>query len=177
MKITRQWAMPSPDTFSIKPIGELLDRWLLGRSAIIDPFSRNSSRANLTNDLNSDTSATHHLDAVEWLDMLIRDGQEMKIAAALLDPPYSPRQIAECYKGVGRKIGMKDTQSAVLYSECKDRMARLLVSGGVAITCGWNSQGFGLNRGFTMHEILLVACGGAHNDYIVTVETKNECFL
>ena len=40
------------------------------------------------------------------------------------------------------------------------------------ITCGWNSNGFGKNRGFEIIEILLVAHGQHRNDTIVTVERK-----
>lgn len=93
--------------------------------------------------------------------------------AALLDPPYSPRQMSEAYKNAGRKVGMNETQNGRLYKECKDRLSLLLRLGGVAITCGWNSNGFGIGRGFRLEEILLVPCGAAHNDYIITVEAKD----
>lgn len=43
---------------------------------------------------------------------------------------------------------------------------------GLAISCGWNSGGFGKMLGFEIVEILLVAHGGNHNDTIVTVERK-----
>ena len=80
--------------------------------------------------------------------------------------------MSEAYKNAGRKVGMQETQNARLYKECKDRMARLLKPGGIAICCGWNSMGFGLTRGFEMLEVLLVTHGAAHNDTIVTVERK-----
>lgn len=44
--------------------------------------------------------------------------------------------------------------------------------GGYAISFGWNSNGFGKNRGFEVIEILLVSHGGHHNDTICTVEMK-----
>ena len=170
--IRRVWSMPSADTFSIKPIRELLDRWLVGCNEVVDPFARNTKRGTWTNDLDVSTDAQFHLDAIEFLDMLLDRGLAETFDAALLDPPYSPRQCSESYKNAGRKVGMRETQIARIYAECKDRMTRLLKPRGVAITCGWNSMGFGLNRGFQMHEILLVACGGAHHDYLVTVETR-----
>ena len=64
---------------------DLLDRWLDGRSVIVDPFARNCSRGTITNDLDPETQATHHSDAVEFLDMLIEDGIEAD--AVILDPP------------------------------------------------------------------------------------------
>jgi len=42
----------------------------------------------------------------------------------------------------------------------------------VGYCCGWDSNGFGKNRGFELIELLLVCHGGRHNDTIVTVERK-----
>lgn len=172
MKFSRQWHMPNPNTFSIKPIADLLNRWLMECEVIVDPFARDAKFATHTNDLSPEFDVDHHMDAVEYLQMLLDDGMESQFDAALLDPPYSPRQMSEAYKGVGMKVGREGTQNARLYKACKDRMTKLLKQGGVAITCGWNSGGFGKTRGFRMEEVLLVPCGGAHNDYIVTAEIK-----
>jgi hypothetical protein len=46
VQITRAWAMPCSETFSIKPIRELLNRWLDGCEVIIDPFARNAEVGN-----------------------------------------------------------------------------------------------------------------------------------
>jgi hypothetical protein len=54
----------------------------------------------------------------------------------------------------------------------KDALHERLKRGGVAVCCGWNSSGFGVGRGYRLTDVLLVAHGGAHNDTIVTVETK-----
>ena len=166
--MSRMWAMPSPDTFSIEPIAALLDRWLpKPPSVILDPFARNSNRGTHTNDLNPETTAASHMDAVDWLESL-----NVQADALLFDPPYSPRQITECYSSVGRAVGMKETQSAVLYRSVKDSADRLLKVGAVAICFGWNSMGMGMGGAWRMDEILLVPHGGAHNDTIVTVEVK-----
>jgi len=170
---SRVWCMPNSNTFSIKPINDLLKRYLvpLSGGVIIDPFARNSSWGTITNDLNPKTEATHHLEATEFLDKLISEG-ETEADAVLLDPPYSPRQISECYKKIGRSVSATDTQNARLYKQCKDKLTKLLKPGGIAITFGWNSGGFGKTRGFKIVEILLVPHGAAHNDTIVTVEIK-----
>lgn len=169
---SRVWSMPCPDTFSIPPIAALAGRWMVGQS--LDPFARNSSIATITNDLNPNTDALFHEDAVEFLDRMLAELGPESFDTVLLDPPYSPRQISEVYQLVGRAVTMADTQNARLYKNCKDRMASLLKPDGVAITCGWNSSGFGVGREFVLREVLLVPCGGAHNDYIVTVETKGQ---
>lgn len=160
--ISREWAMPSPATFSIPPISKLLDRWLTGRETVIDPFAGDSLRGTIRNDLRNGMEATAFLDSLSRL----------QVDAVLFDPPYSPRQISEAYKSIGLAVGMKETQNGRLYKDVKDRLHRLLKPGGIAICCGWNSAGFGKVRGYEFREILLVAHGGAHNDTIITVEQR-----
>lgn len=159
--------MGNPETFSLPPVSALLDKYINGALVIVDPFARNSSRGTITNDLNPEMSAQYHMMAEEFV-------EHIQVAAdvVLFDPPYSPRQIAECYQQIGRKCGTQDTQNARLYKRVKDGLDRMLKPGGIAICCGWNSMGFGLTRGYEMLEILLVPHGAAHNDTIVTVERK-----
>lgn len=169
IKFHRAWAMPNAETFSIKPIGALVQRFLRESMVSVDPFSRNKTWATFTNPT---TQADNHVDAREFLLNLQKAG--VMVDLVLFDPPYSPRQISECYQAVGRKVGMKDTQSAVLYSECRNLIKDLVAPDGIVISCGWNTVGMGINRGFELLEILLVCHGGAHNDTIVTVERKTE---
>ena len=56
--------------------------------------------------------------------------------------------------------------------DIKDILSRKVRLDGKAICFGWNSMGFGIQRGFKMERILLVPHGGPHNDTIVTVERK-----
>lgn len=164
--------MPSRWTFSISPIASLLDEVLAGCKVVVDPFCGRSTLATHRNDL-----AETGLTANEWLDGLIADG--IRADAVILDPPYSPRQISECYAGIGRKATTKDTQNSKLYADAIERLDKLLIPGGAAVRCGWNSVGFGKTRGYAMERILMVSHGGAHNDTIVTVERKGveQCRL
>ena len=173
MKFKREFAMPNAETFSIAPISRLLDRWLspeIESPVIVDPFARNSARGTVTNDLNPATGAQFHLLAESFVANHVPN---CSADAVLFDPPYSPRQIAECYQQVGRPCSTQDTQNARLYKLVKDGLDRMLKVGGIAICCGWNSMGFGIGRGYEMLEILLVPHGAAHNDTIVTVERKS----
>lgn len=162
--IRRVWAMPSADTFSVSPIGEFVRKYLKGIS--VDPFARNSRLATHTNDLNPSTAADHHMDAVHFLEML--SSERVKADCIILDPPYSPRQISECYTAAGLKAGMRDTQNAVLYARVRRAALRLCNVGTIILSFGWNSAGMG--KGFKTEEILLVAHGGAHNDTICLAE-------
>lgn len=166
---TREFAMGNAETFSLGPVSRLLDRYLGAADIIVDPFARNSNRGNVTNDLNPTTNAEFHMLAEEFVQNHVGDGEADVV---LFDPPYSPRQIAECYQQVGRIASAQDTQNARLYKRVKDGLDRMLKHGGIAICCGWNSMGFGVGRGYEMLEILLVPHGAAHNDTIVTVEIK-----
>jgi hypothetical protein len=168
MIFSRQFSMPNPNTFTMHPVARLLDKWLAERSCIVDPFARDSQWATLRNDLNPKTDAEYHLPAEDFLEALA----DASADAVLFDPPYSPRQISECYQNIGLPCGAKDTQNARLYKAVKDQIHRIIKPGGLVICCGWNSMGMGTGRGYSMLEILLVPHGGAHNDTIVTVERK-----
>lgn len=43
----------------------------------------------------------------------------------LFDPPYSPKQIKECYEGVGLKVTQAMTQST-FYSNQKKEISRIV---------------------------------------------------
>ena len=89
----------------------------------------------------------------------------------LFDPPYSPRQVSECYKKLGKTVNMQTTQASY-WGDMKKEIARTLNPSGVCITFGWNSGGIGKKYGMDIEEVLLVAHGGWHNDTIITVDRK-----
>lgn len=64
--IYREWAMPNKNTFSIKPIKELILSEKTG-GLWIDPFANTNKLANITNDLNTDYDTDFHLDALDFL--------------------------------------------------------------------------------------------------------------
>ncbi len=168
LKISRAWAMPNKNTFSIKPISELIERWQKKVDGFwFDPFCGNNKYANYTNDLNPNVKADCHLDALQFLKRMCNQNNYN----AYFDPPYSPRQISECYHNVGIKTNMETTQSS-WYSNIKDEISRLIPIEGIVISASWNTNGMGLKRGFEIQEILIVAHGGWHNDTLVTVERK-----
>ena len=179
MNISRTWAMPNSETFSIKPIKELVGRYIDyldlhsgvtgGTKLIVDPFVRNSPFKHqcTSNDLDPDIKADYHMDALEFL----KDFYDGGVDLLLFDPPYSPRQVSECYKKMDKTVNMQTTQSS-FWGNLKKEVERVLAPKGVVITCGWNSGGVGKTLGFMIEEILLVPHGGWHNDTIITVERK-----
>jgi hypothetical protein len=169
MLISREWAMPSADTFTIKPLGEIVKKYLAGVS--VDPFARNNDWATYTNDLNPETSAQYHMDAVGFLNMLA--GKGVKADVILFDPPYSSRQVKEVYAGIGRKFGKEDNQNSIRWTAEREACLQLCKPGTIVLSFGWNSTGMGNKRGFEKVEILLVNHGSAHNDTICVVERFN----
>ena len=160
-KFSIAWCMPSKWTFSMPPVSQFLDRWLDGCDVVADPFSGRSTRASLRNDLGF--GGIHAEDFCKSLD-------EASCDAVLFDPPYSPRQISECYKSIGLKAAMADTQNGALYARVRAPLLRALKPGGIALSFGWQSSGFG--RALTTLEVLLVQHGGAHNDTICVAQRK-----
>lgn len=161
--------MPNRNTFRVKPIRELISNYLNG-GIWIDPFARDSifkEKCTFTNDLNPNFKNTHNLEALEFLKLM----DDESCDGILFDPPYSSRQLKECYADIGRDVFSEDTNGS-FYSRKKDEIARIIRPGGVCISFCWNSSGMGMKRGFKIVEVMLV-CHGSHiNDTIVTVERK-----
>ena len=133
--MNRVWAMPSRWTFTIKPIAELLSRYVGDGKDWIDPFAGMYSPAEFTNDLNPESSAQFHLEATEFLRLL----GGSKYSGILFDPPYSLRQVKEVYQHIGRKV----TGLELGFGFERDLIQKLVAPGGLAISFGWNSIGMG----------------------------------
>ena len=137
--------MPNKNTFQITCISDLIasygDSW-------IDPFPD-----------------PYKEEALDYLSRFLNGS----VDRVLFDPPYSPRQLKECYQSNGQSL--HDATSSV-WKKWKDAIARVIKSGGYCISFGWSTNGLGKNRGFEIIEILLVAHGGNHNDTIAVVEKK-----
>ena len=168
MKMQRVWAMPSAWTFTIKPIKELLAEEI-SDGLWCDPFAGENSPAQVTNDINPERPAEHHMDAIAFL----RSQPDARYDGILLDPPYSKRQISEHYQAAGVRVTGWHTSSGWM-KEIKDEANRICRSGAKVICFGWNSMGMGVSRGYALARLLLVAHGGTHNDTIVTVEIKQQ---
>lgn len=170
MEINRVWAMPNKNTFDIKPIKELILKYMdtLSEGAtIVDPFANKNKLATITNDLDPQYDTDYHMEATDFLKMLDDKSSDM----LLYDSPFSPRQLSECYKQFGLSVNMQTTQASY-WSNQKKEIGRIVKPNGIVVTCGWNSGGIGKKYGFEIVEILLVPHGGWHNDTIVTVEKK-----
>jgi hypothetical protein len=167
MAMSRVWAMPNSDTFDVEPIHNFVWKYLHQANVSIDPFARNKRWTTYTNDLDPATEAESHLDAEEFLRSLA--DKNVKADLVLFDPPYSPREIVECYQSIGLSV-TKAGQNGALYARVRAAIKPILADDAIVLSFGWNSCGMG--QGFQMEEIMLVAHGGAHNDTICIAERR-----
>ena len=128
MKLSRVWTMPNKNTFSIKPINHLIDTYLFDNILSIDPFANNSKLAKITNDIDTQYDTDYHLDALDFLKIF----DDKSIELVLYDPPYSPRQVSESYKKLGKTVDMQTTQASY-WSKQKKEIARIVKKDGIVI--------------------------------------------
>ena len=174
MLINREWAMPNSKTFKIIPITKLILRYVKADYIVIDPFANEHSIKDLLNckqyicnDLDEEYNTDYHLEAQKFMQLF----DDNSIDMVLYDPPYSSRQVKECYNKLNRTVTMTDTNSGY-FTQFKKEISRVLKPNGICITCCWNTNGIGKKYNFEIIEILDVAHGGMHNDTLVTVERK-----
>lgn len=158
--------MPNKHTFQIPAVERLLKRYVRQAAAWVDPFAnRNHRWSKWTNDINPNADTTHNMDALDFLEFVAPGPSNV-----LFDPPYTLRQVKECYDGHG--LALTQHESRYFYSDVKDAISRVVPPHGYVISFGYNSNGMGRARGFELVEVLLIPHGGNHHDTIVTVEKK-----
>lgn len=177
MEIKRAWSMPNKNTFDIKPIKELIMKYVsmfehssdVYDYVSIDPFSNSNRIAKITNDLDTQYKCDFNMDALDFLKKFDNNSVDL----IFFDPPYSPRQVSESYKKLGKSVNMQTTQAS-FWGNMKKEISRIASEESIIISFGWNSGGIGKTNGFEIVEILLVAHGRNHNDTICVVERKNN---
>lgn len=166
IKINRVWAMPNKETLSIPVIQAWVIPFINQAAQSIDPFAGNCQLATITNDLNPNTKATYHKTALEFL-------KEYKHSdLVIFDPPYSLRQIKECYENVGIGFTKEDGQNGLRWTKERDVIASNQGYGDYVLSFGWTSSCMGKKRGYQITHILLVAHGSGHHDTICVAEKK-----
>lgn len=164
--LSRVWAMPSKHTFQVRPLLAVINRYKMPGDKWADPFSGFFSPAEVTNDLNPDTPALFHLEAVDFLRQVTE-----QVDGVIFDPPYSLTQVSKSYKDIGLKFQGKENPTGG-FPKAKDEIARIVKPGGFCVSYGWNTIGMGLKRGFIPVEYLICSHGGNRNDTLVTVEQR-----
>lgn len=159
--------MPHKWTFKVPPLREIIDRYKHDGETWIDPFAGYHSPADITNDLNPNSPASYHLEAVEFM-QLVSDAQVV-IDGGIFDPPYSLTQVSRSYKSMGLQFKGAENPTGG-FPRVRDLFAALIRPGGYVISYGWNTVGMGKGRGFEPIEYMICSHGGNRNDTLVTVE-------
>jgi hypothetical protein len=129
---------------------------------IIDPFARNCYWGTITNDIDPNTNAQYHMDALLFLESL----ESRSADFVLFDPPFSSNQ-AERYEA-----GHVNVYTDPRYvSNCFKEIVRILKPGGRVLKLGYNSTRH--HRSLKLLKGWLVNFGGSRNDVLMTL-WKNE---
>jgi len=114
----------------------------------------------VTNDLDALLKTTYHMDALDCVKMLAKEGETFDVV--LLDPPYSYRKSMEMYHG---------NQNS-RFKQILDVIPKILTAKGKVITFGYHSRVLSGKRGFYTRELCIISHGGAQHDTLVAVEER-----
>ncbi len=145
MQFEVTWAMPNKATFSIPPIKKFIDKWIPDKDVVIvDPFRGESDIGNLTNDIRET-----RIDSLVWLKSIPAGIADV----VLFDPPYTPRQLKECYNSLG--LSLHDT-TAGYWARLRDEVVRISHKGTIVLSFGYGASHIGTKRGYDIEEGLIV---------------------
>ena len=125
----------------------------------VDPFARNCRWAKYRNDIDEDTEAEYHMDAIQFLSKIHDDVGLVDLI--LFDPPYSQRQTEEKY---GQIANVYTTPGYV--KDIFEIMVKMLSHRGRIIKLGYNSTRH--SDCLELVDMEVLNFGGNRNDVIMT---------
>jgi len=133
---------------------------------IVDPFARNCMWGDVRNDLNTNTKAQYHMEAKEFMKMVLENHGQGSMKCLLFDPPFSSRQL-EKYKKTSKEEILNIYSTPGYIPEFFSIVEKLLAPGGIIIKLGYNTS-----RPLPyleLVEIVIVNFGGNRNDVICSI--------
>ncbi len=131
----------------------------------VDPFARNCRWATYRNDINEETKAEYHMDAIDFLKHI--HNEIGLVDLILFDPPYSQRQAEDKYGGI---TNVYTTPGYV--KDIFTQMVRMLSHRGRIIKLGYNSTRH--SDCLELVDIELLNFGGNRNDVILSIWEKTS---
>jgi hypothetical protein len=133
---------------------------------VIDPFARNCKWADITNDLNPNTKAKYHLDAKDFLMMILEKYGANSVKCLIFDPPFSNSQYKK-YEKTSQKelINIYSTSGKV--KEIFEIAQKLISPGGIIIKLGYNTTKPIFD--YEMTYLSITNFGGNRNDVLTTI--------
>lgn len=156
-KITRFFEMPRKWTFQMPKLRAWIEERIEGKTLNLFGGITRLNGDIVYNDVNSELPADLRRDSYDlsqWADSADR------FDTVIFDPPYTAFQAVKTYGG----------KKAQEVSHARDVVEYVLKPGGRVLSLGFNSTGMSESRGFVKEEILMVNCGGSHNDFIILSE-------
>jgi len=138
------------------------DFWV-DNAVIVDPFARNCRIGTFTNDLNPETLADDHEDALEWLKALDSDSADF----AILDPPFSDVANERIY---GLKTNLYT--DARYFKGVMMELGRILKPEGRLLRFGYTTSN--LNRTLVIERLYVVNFFSPRNDVLVSLFKKDS---
>lgn len=135
-------------------------------AVIVDPFARNCMLGTHRNDINEDTMAEHHQDALEWLQSLKSGFADMVI----FDPPFSAAMAERKYGESGNIYTLPG-----YVKNCMLEIERILKPGGYLLKFGYNTTRH--LPSFVWRYGWVVNSGGNRNDVLVSLWRMNQMRL
>jgi hypothetical protein len=162
MTMERIFEMPRAMTFQMPKLRGWVESRLQGDVLNLfgglTQFSLPDGQLYHHNDMSPDIKDKHS--SFDACNLLEWQGFEKRFDTVIFDPPYSHYQAIKTY----------NVKKAQKVTHARDVVEYVLRPGGRVISLGFNSTGMGLSRGYEKEALLLVNCGGSHNDYIVLSE-------
>ena len=144
---------------------------------ICDPFARKSWITEkpqglnvITNDLNPEMPTDFHLEANDFAEKMLKDGQQFDLI--LFDPPYNLTQLKKQYQGIGKDLEMWQVLNP--FTRCKAALAQCLRPGGSIISFGFGSRGFGEWRGLSKVAVWNMEPTGNEYRYNIQVVVERK---
>jgi hypothetical protein len=134
---------------------------------IIDLFARNCKWADITNDLDLNTTSKFHLDALDFIKLQPSSSSKL----ILFDPPFSHSQSLRYDIGSTNLYAADSNKISNIYQQS----FRVLCNNGIFLKLGYNSTR--PHKGFQLLSLSLVNFGGSRNDVIVSIWIKSQSTL
>jgi hypothetical protein len=176
-KITNVSSEPYSNPHIRRILDKEIDRMMWrtkGEGVAIDGFARDSFVNDLdcfiTNDLNPEMKCDFNLEWKDFAYTIQERGYQPDLV--FFDPPYSLRQVKDCYDGIGKNLELWQTQN--MWGVGKDAIASCMPVGSRVVSLGWTTSGFGRHRGFEKVAIYVFEMGGSEDRYslLLTIEEK-----
>lgn len=133
---------------------------------VLDPFARYCPWGDITNDINTDCPTTHHMDALEFLNLMLETHGANSFRIVLMDPPFSENQSRRYEAEVDGEVSNIYT-NPTLASKIFKAASKLVMPGGVLLKLGYNTtrpdEHMELVEGWTVNF------GGQRQDVLMTI--------